>query len=94
MKKLQSYELILNGGKLIQEKPEANLDVGHSFFKGKQKGKRKKKLTKSSVPPCVDTKKAKKTKDPEKIKSFFYNKKGHFKSNYNEYLDYLAKKGK
>ncbi|XP_052488005.1 uncharacterized protein LOC128041739 [Gossypium raimondii] len=35
MKELQSYELMLNGGKPVQEKPEANLAVGPSFSKGK-----------------------------------------------------------
>ncbi|KAK5784986.1 hypothetical protein PVK06_039527 [Gossypium arboreum] len=54
MKELKSYELILNGGKLVQEKPEANLAVGPSSSKGKQKAKGKKKLTKSSVLPRVD----------------------------------------
>ncbi|MBA0829497.1 hypothetical protein Goarm_014102 [Gossypium armourianum] len=62
---------MLNGGKSVQEKPEANLALGPTYFKGKQKGKGKKKLTKSSVPPRVDRKKAKKSKDPKKIKCFF-----------------------
>ncbi|XP_012458222.1 uncharacterized protein LOC105779016 [Gossypium raimondii] len=35
MKELQFYELMLNGGKLIQEKPEANLAMGPSSSKGK-----------------------------------------------------------
>ncbi|MBA0809202.1 hypothetical protein Gohar_024874, partial [Gossypium harknessii] len=61
---------------------------------GKWKAKGKKKSTKTSVPPRVDRKKANKSKDPKKIKCLFWNKKGHFKSNYKDYLDYLAKKGK
>ncbi|KAK5770441.1 hypothetical protein PVK06_046591 [Gossypium arboreum] len=67
MKELQSYELMLNGGKLVQEKPDANLTMGPSSSKGKQKAKGKKKLTKSSIPLRVDRKKAKKSKDPKKI---------------------------
>ena len=35
MKELQSYEFMLNGGKLVQEKPETNLVVGPSSSKGK-----------------------------------------------------------
>ncbi|KAH1114054.1 hypothetical protein J1N35_007432 [Gossypium stocksii] len=35
MKELQSYELMLNGGKSIQEKLKANLAVGPSSSKGK-----------------------------------------------------------
>ncbi|MBA0722959.1 hypothetical protein Golax_003587 [Gossypium laxum] len=62
MKELQSYKLMLNGGKSIQEKPEANLYVGPSFSKEKKKAKGKKKLTTSLVPPRVDRKKAKKSK--------------------------------
>ncbi|MBA0723375.1 hypothetical protein Golax_003957, partial [Gossypium laxum] len=58
MKELQSYELMLNASKSVQEKPEANLAVGTSSFKGKQKAKGKKKPTKSFVPPRVDRKKA------------------------------------
>ncbi|MBA0820094.1 hypothetical protein Gohar_021229 [Gossypium harknessii] len=58
MKELQSYELMLNGGK-----------------PGKQKAKGKKKPTKSSVPPRMDRKKAKKSKDPKKTKCFFCNRK-------------------
>ncbi|KAH1047561.1 hypothetical protein J1N35_038345, partial [Gossypium stocksii] len=81
-------------GKSVQEKPEANLALGPSSSKGKQKAKGKKKLTKSLVPACADRKKPKKLKDPTKIKWFFCNKKGHLKSNYKEYLDYLVKKGK
>ncbi|XP_012482811.1 uncharacterized protein LOC105797374 [Gossypium raimondii] len=60
MKELQSYELMLNDGKLVQEKPKRNLVVGPSSSKGKQKAKEKKKPTKYSVPPRVDRKKAKK----------------------------------
>ncbi|MBA0766601.1 hypothetical protein Gotri_015630 [Gossypium trilobum] len=60
MKELQSYELMLNDGKLVQEKPKTNLVVGPSSSKGKQKAKEKKKPTKYSVPPHVDRKKAKK----------------------------------
>ncbi|MBA0712258.1 hypothetical protein Golax_011370 [Gossypium laxum] len=41
MKELQSYELILNDGKLVQEKPKANLVVGPLSYKGKQKAKEK-----------------------------------------------------
>ncbi|MBA0717580.1 hypothetical protein Golax_005381, partial [Gossypium laxum] len=74
MKELHSYELMLNGGKSVQEKPEANLAVCPLSSKGKQKTKGKKKPTKSSVPPCVDRKKAKKSKDPKKIKYFFCNR--------------------
>ena len=81
MKELQSYEFMLNGCKSIQEKPEANLTVDPLSSKGKPKGKEKKKLTKSSVPPCVDRKKAKKSKDPKKIICFFCNRKGHIRSN-------------
>ncbi|MBA0839480.1 hypothetical protein Goarm_005194 [Gossypium armourianum] len=33
MEELQSYELMLDGGKLVQEKPEANLVVGPSSSK-------------------------------------------------------------
>ncbi|KAH1114607.1 hypothetical protein J1N35_007985, partial [Gossypium stocksii] len=33
-KELQSYELMMNGGKLVQEKLEANLAVGPSSSKG------------------------------------------------------------
>ncbi|KAH1072855.1 hypothetical protein J1N35_025183 [Gossypium stocksii] len=36
-----SYELMLNGGKPVQEKPEANLVAGPSSFKGKKKAKGK-----------------------------------------------------
>ncbi|KAK5819647.1 hypothetical protein PVK06_024664 [Gossypium arboreum] len=54
MKELQSYELVLNGGKLVQEKLETNLVVGPSSSKGKQKAKGKKKLITSLVPPCMD----------------------------------------
>ncbi|KAH1097831.1 hypothetical protein J1N35_014752 [Gossypium stocksii] len=61
---------------------------------GNKKAKGKKKPNKPSVPPHVDKKKAKKSKDPKKIKCFFCNKKGHSKSNFNEYLGYLAEKGK
>ncbi|MBA0727406.1 hypothetical protein Golax_000397, partial [Gossypium laxum] len=75
MKELQSYELMLNGGKPVQEKPDANLAMGPSSSKGKQKAKGKKKPTKSSIPLCVDRKKVKKSKDPKKIKIFFYNRK-------------------
>ncbi|MBA0722737.1 hypothetical protein Golax_003388, partial [Gossypium laxum] len=75
MQELDSYELMLNGGKSVQEKPDANIVVGPSSSKRKQKAKGKKKLTKSSVPSCVDRKKAKKSKDPKKIKCFFYNRK-------------------
>ncbi|MBA0706065.1 hypothetical protein Golax_018206, partial [Gossypium laxum] len=71
MKELQFYELILNGGKLIQEKTEANLAVSRLSSKGKQKAKGKKKPAKSSVLPRVDRKKAKKSKDSKKIKCFF-----------------------
>ncbi|KAH1046988.1 hypothetical protein J1N35_037772, partial [Gossypium stocksii] len=41
------YELMLNGGKSVQEKPKANLVVGSSSSKGKQKPKGKKKPTKA-----------------------------------------------
>ncbi|KAK5846928.1 hypothetical protein PVK06_003229 [Gossypium arboreum] len=90
MKELQSYELMLNGDKIVQEKPDANLAVSPSSSKGKQKAKGKKKLTKSSIPSCVDRKNAKKSKDSKKIKCFFYNRKDHFRSNCKKYLDYLA----
>ncbi|MBA0731395.1 hypothetical protein Golax_022517 [Gossypium laxum] len=60
MKELQSYELMLNGGKLFQEKTKANFVVGPSSFKGKQKAKGNKKPTKFSIPPYVDRKKEKK----------------------------------
>ncbi|XP_012482887.1 uncharacterized protein LOC105797468 [Gossypium raimondii] len=76
---LQSYELMLNGGKPIQEKPKANLAVCPSSSKGKQKAKGKKKSNKSSIPPRVDRKNTKGLKDPKKIKCFFYNKKCHFR---------------
>ncbi|KAH1113972.1 hypothetical protein J1N35_007350 [Gossypium stocksii] len=86
---------MLNGGKLTQGKPKANLVIGPLSSKGKQKAKgKKKKLTKSSIPPRVDRKKARKSKDPEKIKCFFYNRKGHLRSKCNEYLDYLTEKEK
>ncbi|MBA0739240.1 hypothetical protein Gogos_012528, partial [Gossypium gossypioides] len=39
----------------------------------------------------MDRKKAKKSKDPKKIKCFCCNRKGYFKSNCKEYLDYLVK---
>ncbi|KAH1114637.1 hypothetical protein J1N35_008015, partial [Gossypium stocksii] len=81
MMEFQSYELMFNGGKSVQKKPEANLVVGPLSFKGKQKVKGKNKLTKPSVPPHVDRKKAKKSKYPKKIKIFFYNKKENFRSN-------------
>ncbi|KAH1091435.1 hypothetical protein J1N35_018692 [Gossypium stocksii] len=42
-KELQSYELVLNGGKSVKEKREANLVVSSSSSKGKQKAKGKKK---------------------------------------------------
>ncbi|KAK5825868.1 hypothetical protein PVK06_020743 [Gossypium arboreum] len=71
MKELQSYELMLNGGKSFQEKHETNLAVGLSSSKGKQKAKGKKKPTKSLVPPRANRKKAKKSKDLKKIKCFF-----------------------
>ncbi|MBA0789596.1 hypothetical protein Gotri_000081 [Gossypium trilobum] len=83
-------QIEINGGKPVQKKPEVNLVVGPSSSKGKQKAKGKKKLTKSLVPPHGDRKKAKKSKDPKKIKCFFCNKKGHFRSNCKKYLDYLA----
>ncbi|MBA0791980.1 hypothetical protein Gohar_016517, partial [Gossypium harknessii] len=70
---------------------ELMLNYGQS---GKQKNKGKKKSTKSSVPPRVDRKNANKSKDPKKIKCFFCKRKWHFKSNCNEYLEYLAEKGK
>ncbi|MBA0729958.1 hypothetical protein Golax_025575, partial [Gossypium laxum] len=75
MKELQSYELILNGGNLMLEKPDANLVVGPLSSKRKYKVKRKKKPTKSSVSPHVDRKKAKKSKNSKKIKCFFCNRK-------------------
>ncbi|KAH1072841.1 hypothetical protein J1N35_025169 [Gossypium stocksii] len=75
MKELQSYELVLNGGKLVQKKPETNLAVGLLSSKGKYKSKGKKKLTKSLIPLRVDRKKAKKSKDLKKIKYFFCNRK-------------------
>ncbi|KAH1106367.1 hypothetical protein J1N35_010135, partial [Gossypium stocksii] len=75
MKELQSCELVVKGGKLVQEKSEANLAVGPLSSEGKQKAKGKKNLTKSSIPSRVDRKKAKKSKDPKKIKCFFYNRK-------------------
>ncbi|MBA0729771.1 hypothetical protein Golax_020653 [Gossypium laxum] len=37
IKKLQSYELMLNGGKPIQEKPEANLAVSPRPLSGNRK---------------------------------------------------------
>ncbi|MBA0706027.1 hypothetical protein Golax_018169 [Gossypium laxum] len=37
MKELQSYKLMLNGGKLVQEKLEANLGVGPSSPKENRK---------------------------------------------------------
>ncbi|KAH1047034.1 hypothetical protein J1N35_037818 [Gossypium stocksii] len=84
----------LRSGKPVQEKSVANLVLGPSSSKGKQKTKGKKKSTKSLVQPRVDKKKAKKSKDPKKIKCFFSNRKEHFRSNRKEYLDYLAKKRK
>ncbi|KAK5771493.1 hypothetical protein PVK06_047699 [Gossypium arboreum] len=81
MKELQSYELMLNGGKPVQEKLEANLVVCPTFFKEKEKAKGNKKLTKSLLPPRVERKKAKKSKDPKKIICFFCNRKGHIRSN-------------
>ncbi|KAK5819216.1 uncharacterized protein LOC108476331 [Gossypium arboreum] len=78
MKELKFFELMLNDGKLVQEKLEANLVMGPSSSKRKQKAKGKKKPTKSSVPPHVDRKKTKKLKDPKKNDCFFYNRKGHF----------------
>ncbi|XP_016673279.1 uncharacterized protein [Gossypium hirsutum] len=76
---LQSYELMLNGGKSVQEKPKTNLAMSSSSSKGKQKAKGKKKPNKSSIPPRVDREKTKGLKDPKKIKCFFCNKKGHFR---------------
>ncbi|MBA0721619.1 hypothetical protein Golax_009141, partial [Gossypium laxum] len=73
MKELQSYELMLNSGNSVQEKPEESFATSPSSSKGKQNAKGKKKLAKSLVPPRVDRKKAKKLKDPKKIKHFFYN---------------------
>ncbi|MBA0712461.1 hypothetical protein Golax_011563 [Gossypium laxum] len=35
MKEFQSYELMLNGGKPVQQKPNANLVVGPSSSNGK-----------------------------------------------------------
>ncbi|KAK5795041.1 hypothetical protein PVK06_036295 [Gossypium arboreum] len=87
IQELQCYELMLNGCKPVQEKLEAYLVVGLSSFKGKKKAKGKKKPTKSSVPSHVDRKKAKKSKDPKKIKYVFFNRKRHFISNYKEYLN-------
>ncbi|KAH1107262.1 hypothetical protein J1N35_011030, partial [Gossypium stocksii] len=60
---------------------------------GKQKARGKKKSTKPSVSPCLDRKKAKKSKEPKTIKFLFCNRKRHFKSNC-KYLDCLAEKGK
>ncbi|XP_016694496.1 uncharacterized protein [Gossypium hirsutum] len=79
MKESQSYEFMQNGYEPVQEKPKANLAVRLSSSKGKQKPKGKNKQTKSLVPPRVDRKKAKKSKDPKKIKCFLCNRKGHFK---------------
>ncbi|MBA0721892.1 hypothetical protein Golax_009393 [Gossypium laxum] len=75
MNELQSYELMLNGGKPVQEKPEANFVVGPSSSKGKQKAKGKKKPTKYSASPHVYRKKGKKSKNPKNIKCFFCKKK-------------------
>ncbi|KAH1073344.1 hypothetical protein J1N35_025672 [Gossypium stocksii] len=61
---------------------------------GEQKDMGKKKPTKCSVQPRRDRKKAKKLKDPKNIKCFFYNIKGHFRSNCKECLDYLVERGK
>ncbi|KAH1129470.1 hypothetical protein J1N35_000848 [Gossypium stocksii] len=59
MKELQSYELVLNGGKPIQEELETKLVTGPSSSKGKQKVKGKKKPITSLVPPHMDRKKVK-----------------------------------
>ncbi|MBA0827959.1 hypothetical protein Goarm_012696, partial [Gossypium armourianum] len=56
--------MVLNGGKSVQEKPKANLAMGPSSSKGERKAMEKKKPTKSLVPPRMDRKKAKKSKDP------------------------------
>ncbi|KAK5813161.1 hypothetical protein PVK06_028608 [Gossypium arboreum] len=94
MMELQSYELVLNGGKLVQEKPEANFVVGPLSSKGKQKAKGKKKSTKSSIPPRVDRKKATKSKDPKKIKCFFFNRKSSFQIKLQGVFGSPSRKGK
>ncbi|KAK5819338.1 hypothetical protein PVK06_024324 [Gossypium arboreum] len=89
MKKLQSYELMLNDIQSIK-KVETNLTVVSSS-KGKGKHAKRNK-TKPCGPLKMERKRAKKRKDLSKC--FFCNKKRYFKANCEEWKNYLATKGK
>lgn len=88
MKQLQSYELMMNGGKQVMG--EANLAVATSSGSNKSKKKKRAMGSSSSIPP---TKKGmKKRKDDSKIKCFFCNKKGHFKRDCQEFKKFRNRK--
>ena len=81
MKQLQSYELMLNGGKQVVG--EVNLTVASS-----SNSKKKKKQVKgsSSVPPIK--KDMKKKMEGTKLKCYFCGKKGHYKKDCKEFKKY------
>ncbi|KAH1097285.1 hypothetical protein J1N35_014206, partial [Gossypium stocksii] len=61
----------------VQVRFEANLAIGPSSSNGKEKAKVKKKPTKSSIPPHVDRKTTKASKDPKKVDIFLIISTNH-----------------
>ncbi|KAK5840235.1 hypothetical protein PVK06_009124 [Gossypium arboreum] len=91
IKELQSYELMLNDGQLVQ-RAKANIIITSSL---KEKGMQAKKgKTKVSRQPQVKGKRTRKPKDLSKSKCFFYSKKGNLKANCKWWKEYLSIKGK
>ena len=89
MKELVAYQTMLNEGK-TGKSGEVNLAVANSSAKGRKKKKQVKKDSTISVPP--KRKIEKKPRDKSKIKCFYCNKKGHYKTDCAEYKAYRASK--
>ena len=82
MKQLQSYELMLNGGKQVVG--EVNLTVASSS--NSKKKKKQVKGSSSSVPPIK--KDMKKKMKGTKLKCYFCGKKGHYRKDCKEFKKY------
>ena len=90
MKELVSYEMMLNDGKTMHA-GEVNLMVAKTSTKGRPKKKQVKKGPSASIQP--NKKKMKKPRDVSKVKCYFCNKKGHYKTDCAEYKSYRLSRG-
>ena len=85
-----TYESIISEGKTILS-GEVNLTVAKTSTKGRTKKKQVKKATTASV--CPNKKKMKKPRDLSKVKCFYCQKKGHYKTDCAEYKAYRLSRG-